>query len=62
VDDAGSGDEDTAGAAAALDGRGDLSVVGVTSSGDFPVSRGAFQPVFGGGDIDGLVARIGPLG
>jgi hypothetical protein len=50
----GSGDDD----GAVSDGRGGLYLGGVTSSPDFPVTRDAFQPVFGGGDIDGLLLEI----
>ena len=52
----GSGDDDGGGAGS--DGRGDFYLGGVTSSPDFPVTRDAFQPVFGGGDIDGLLLKI----
>ena len=54
----GSGDEDNAGAAPALDPRGNFYVAGVTSSPDFPVTPGAIQPIYGGGEIDGLVAKV----
>jgi hypothetical protein len=35
-----------------------LFVGGVTSSGDFPVTPDAIQGTYGGGDIDGLLAKI----
>lgn len=54
----GSGDEDNAGAAPALDPRGNFYVAGVTSSPDFPVTPDAIQPTYGGGEIDGLVAKV----
>jgi hypothetical protein len=54
----GSGDEDNAFGAPALDARGNLYVSGVTSSGDFPVTPDAIQPTYGGGDIDSLFAKI----
>ena len=55
----GSGDDDNAAGAPALDARGNFYVGGVTSSVDFPVTPGAIQATYGGGDIDGLLARIG---
>jgi hypothetical protein len=54
----GSGDDDNAAAAPALDSSGNLFVGGVTSSGDFPVTPDAIQGTYGGGDIDGLLAKI----
>ena len=54
----GSGDDDNGGLGPASDGRGNFYSGGVTSSLDFPVTRDAFQPVFGGGDIDGLTLAI----
>jgi hypothetical protein len=54
----GSGDEDNGASAPALDKRGNFYVSGVTSSTDFPVTPGAIQPTYGGGDIDGLLAKV----
>jgi hypothetical protein len=54
----GSGDEDNAAGTPALDTQGNFYVSGVTSSGDLPVSRDAIQGTYGGGDIDGLLAKI----
>ena len=54
----GSGDDDNGGLGSAGDGRGTFYSGGVTSSLDFPVTRDAFQPIFGGGDIDGLMLEI----
>jgi hypothetical protein len=54
----GSGDDDNAGAAPALDQRGNVYASGVTSSTDFPVTPGAIQPTYGGGEIDGLLAKV----
>jgi hypothetical protein len=54
----GSGDEDNGAAGPGLDQRGNFYVSGVTSSSDFPVTRGAIQPTYGGGDIDGLLAMV----
>ncbi len=41
----------------ALAANGDAVIAGTTSAADFPVA-GAFQPEFGGGKLDGFVARI----
>jgi hypothetical protein len=54
----GSGDDDNGGGAPALDPRGNFYVGGGTSSPDFPVTPGAIQPTYGGGDIDGLVTKV----
>ena len=54
----GSGDDDNGASAPALDQRGNLYVGGVTSSTDFPVTPGAIQPTYGGGEIDGLLAKV----
>jgi hypothetical protein len=54
----GSGDDDSTAVPPALDARGNFYVSGVTSSSDFPVTPNAVQPTFGGGDIDGLLAKI----
>jgi hypothetical protein len=54
----GSGDDDNAAGAPALDARGNFYVSGVTSSTDFPVTPDAIQATYGGGDIDGLLAKI----
>jgi hypothetical protein len=54
----GSGDDENGGSAPALDQRGNIYAGGVTSSTDFPVTPGAIQPTYGGGDIDGLIAKV----
>ena len=54
----GSGDEDNGAAAPGLDQQGNIYVSGVTSSTDFPVTPGAIQPTYGGGDIDGPLAKV----
>jgi hypothetical protein len=54
----GSSDEDNGASAPGLDKRGNFYVGGVTSSTDFPVTPGAIQPTYGGGDIDGLIAKV----
>ena len=54
----GSGDDDNGASAPALDQRGNLYAGGVTSSTDFPVTPGAIQPTYGGGEIDGLLAKV----
>ncbi len=51
----GSGDDN---GTPALDQRGNIYVGGVTSSTDFPVTPGAIQPTYGGGEIDGLLAKV----
>jgi hypothetical protein len=52
----GSGDDE--GSATGLDERGNLYAGGVTSSTDFPVTPGAIQRTYGGGEIDGLIAKV----
>jgi hypothetical protein len=54
----GSGDEDNGAGAPGLDTHGNFYVSGVTSSTDFPVTPGAIQPTYGGGDIDGPLAKV----
>jgi hypothetical protein len=54
----GSGDDDNGGGGPGIDQRGNFYPGGATSSPDFPVTGGAFQPAFGGGDIDGLMIKI----
>lgn len=44
----------------AIDRAGSAYVVGITSSTDFPVTLGAFQPGFGGGNTDYVVLKISP--
>ncbi len=46
------------GTAPALDRHGTLYIGGVTSSTDLPVTHGAIQPNYGGGDIDGLLIQV----
>lgn len=45
-----------------VDARGNIWVVGNTSSRDFPVTPDAHQPKFGGGQQDGLLAVLSPDG
>lgn len=45
-----------------VDASGDAHVAGATSSTNFPVTNGAFQPGFGGGSEDGFVAKLNPSG
>ena len=54
----GSGEDDSVGTAPALDRHGNFYIGGVTSSTDLPVTRGAIQPSYGGGDIDGLLIQV----
>ncbi|MFN0118907.1 MAG: SBBP repeat-containing protein, partial [Blastocatellia bacterium] len=48
--------------ALAVDGAGNVVVAGGTDSWNFPVTAGAFQPNYGGDDVDGFVARINATG
>ncbi len=54
----GSGHDENGGAVPGLDQRDNFDVSGVTNSTDFPVTPVAIQPTFGGGDIDGLLAKV----
>jgi beta-propeller repeat-containing protein len=54
----GSGDDDNGASGPGLDQQGNFYVSGVTSSPNFPVTTGAIQPTYGGGDIDGLLAKV----
>ena len=55
------GTQDDSGAGIAVDANGDAFITGTTSSTDFPVSAGAPQATFGGGQ-DAFVAAINPAG
>ncbi len=44
----------------AIDGEGNLYLTGITSSRDFPVTTGAFQAQYQGGEYDAFVVRIAP--
>lgn len=46
----------------AVDGSGQAYVAGETRSTNFPVTSGAFQTAYGGGDDDAFVAKIAPAG
>jgi hypothetical protein len=46
----------------AVDKAGNAYVVGDTGSPDFPTTPGAFQPAFGGGDVDVFVAKLNRIG
>lgn len=50
-----------AGRAVAVDGAGDAYVIGNTGPG-FPVTPGAFQAAYGGGQLDGFVAKLDAAG
>jgi hypothetical protein len=54
----GSRDEDSGGGAPSLTPRGNLYVGAVTSSTNVPVTPSAIQPTYGGGDVDGLLAKL----
>jgi hypothetical protein len=46
----------------AVDGSGDAYVAGTTGSANFPVTTGAYQTTFGGGDSNAFVAKLSPSG
>src|SRR6185295_1835197 len=46
----------------AVDPGGYVYLVGTTWSTDFPVTPGAYQPVYGGGEYDAYVAKFAPDG
>ncbi|HTV56517.1 MAG TPA: SBBP repeat-containing protein [Terriglobia bacterium] len=46
----------------AVDGSGDAFIVGTTASANFPVTSGAYQTTYGGGDSNVFVAKLGPSG
>jgi hypothetical protein len=46
----------------ALGPRGEIYLVGRTSSKDFPVTPGAFQTKYGGGDSDAFIVKLVPRG
>jgi Bacterial Ig-like domain (group 3)/Beta-propeller repeat len=58
----GSGYNGDQGFGIAVDSSGDAYVTGVTVSTDFPVTPGAFQTNFGGGDGDAFVSKLNPTG
>ncbi len=41
-----------------IDDNNNIYIASTTASTDFPVSSGAFQPTFGGGTTDGLLAKL----
>ncbi|RFT16422.1 MAG: hypothetical protein OP8BY_1600 [Candidatus Saccharicenans subterraneus] len=43
-----------------IDGEGNVYLTGITSSRDFPVTTGAFQTQYRGGDYDTFVVKIAP--
>jgi Beta-propeller repeat len=49
-------------AGVALDTRGNAYTGGITFSGDFPTTPGAFDTQFDGGETDGWVAKLDPTG
>jgi hypothetical protein len=46
----------------AVDASGDAYVAGTTSSGNFPVSTGAYQSTYGGGNSNAFVLKLGAEG
>jgi hypothetical protein len=51
-----------AGTGIAVDPNGYAYVTGSTVSTNFPTAGAVFQPVYGGGNADSFVAKLGPLG
>jgi len=45
-----------------FDAGGNVGIVGMTSSYNFPVSAGAFQPLYNGGSTDLFIAKFNPTG
>jgi len=43
---------------AQVDMSGNIIVAGYTTSSDFPVTQGAYQTKYGGGDVDGFIAKF----
>lgn len=56
------GSADDFGYGIAIDVSGNAYVAGQTHSSDFPITPGAFQPTYQGGDGDGFVAKVNPTG
>lgn len=54
----GSGDDGSVGSGTGVDRFANVYVLGFTSSTDFPTTKGAFQPSFGGGNSDAFVTKI----
>jgi len=50
------------GAGIAVDAAGEAHVAGYTASINFPVTKGAFQPSYGGGFYDGFLAKLNAAG
>jgi len=46
----------------AVDSVGNAYVTGYTESADFPITPGAFQPAYGGGDRDTFATKLNPTG
>ncbi len=46
----------------ALDSTGNVCVVGITSSTNFPTTAGVYQPAYGGGSNDGFVTKLNSTG
>jgi hypothetical protein len=56
----GAGDEDVFDLT--IDRSGSAYIPGLTSSADFPVTPGAFQTTYQGGDLDGYLTKLNPAG
>ena len=50
------------GSGIAVDASGNAHIAGYTSSVDFPVTAGAYQPAYGGGSYDGFLAKLNAAG
>jgi hypothetical protein len=51
----------TEGSGIFVDGSGSVYVTGYTGVGGFPVTSGAFQTIYGGGDNDAFATKIAPI-
>ena len=56
------GDEGEDATKVAFDNEGNTVLIGQTPSDDFPITTGALQDTYGGGDWDGFVAKFSPTG
>jgi hypothetical protein len=54
----GSGDDGSVGSGTGIDRSGNVYVNGFTNSTDFPITKDAFQPRYGGGNSDSFVTKI----
>ncbi len=54
----GSGDDGSVGSGTGVDRFGNMYIYGFTSSTDFPITKHAVQPQYGGGNSDAFVTKI----